>query len=161
MNLTQANGAELLSLLEKVEAALKLSTKPSKAAIVRSMAEAGWCSPKSSGTEKTLVNRAKALGLTLPPTLAQVMGEGNGSQSSTPSPTSRPSKSSVPDVEPPTQSSDGIHVAFIGSLSFAKVDQQGTAKLSFSDGTAAQFSGCAVDAFRSSCTLLELSGSSC
>ena len=58
---------EVASALASAEAHMsRPDAKPSLAAILRSMASLGLCSPRSAGAEKTLVRRALELGVPLP-----------------------------------------------------------------------------------------------
>lgn len=59
---------EVAGALASAEAHMsRADVRPSLAAILRAMASLNLCSPKSAGSEKSLVRRALELGLQLPP----------------------------------------------------------------------------------------------
>lgn len=135
----------LRPILQAVEDALKQSSKPTKALVVKTLAQHGLCSESSSGTEKTLQAAASKLGiLSVAPTFSVLMGE--ASPRSTPG-----SAGTAPAPELPTP---GKTLLCLKSIS--QIDAVGgRAKVTFNDGEKKSFGRFDVSAFRSSCNLIE------
>jgi hypothetical protein len=133
----------LRPVLQAVEDALKQSSKPTKALVVKTLANQGLCSESSSGTEKTLISAAAKLNLTVPPTLSILMGEA----------TPRAAAGS-PGTPAPQLPSTGRMLLCLKSVS--QIDAVGgRAKIIFNDGTKKSCGSFDVSAFRSSCNLIE------
>lgn len=138
----------LRPILQAVEDALKQSSKPTKALVVKTLAQHGLCSESSSGTEKTLQAAASKLGiLSVAPTFSVLMGEASPRWT----PGSAGTAGTAPAPELPTP---GKTLLCLKSVS--QIDAVGgRAKVTFNDGEKKSFGRFDVSAFRSSCNLIE------
>ena len=75
MKIQELSTNQLHELVNHVEETLRGAPKPTKALIVRTLAERGHCSAKSTGTEQTLIKAMKAKNVGIPEALASLMGE--------------------------------------------------------------------------------------
>lgn len=75
MKIQELSTDQLHELVNHVEETLRGAPKPTKALIVRTLAERGHCSAKSTGTEHTLIKAMKAKNVGIPAALASLMGE--------------------------------------------------------------------------------------
>jgi len=149
---------QLLQLADRIEQAL--ASKASKAAIVRTIAEHGYCSPKSTGIEKTLIKVLTSNGIPIKPKLAAVMGVSPtpSTRTETPDVTVAPT---LPTPEPEPQGQ--LLLPMTGGVSHLVVDGN-KVKTFFADGRPPSERGCDGESLernlRSNYILLELTESS-
>lgn len=129
---------EVESALASAEAHMsRPDSKPSLAAILRAMASLNLCSPKSAGSEKTLVRRALELGVPLPTNVefaaASVVAEFR----------QRPAPPKI--------------LVSMRAVSRVEVSDNNQATAVFPDGRRLSIGAFDESALRSSCDLIELS----
>jgi hypothetical protein len=158
MKISQRSKEELVTALTVVETAL--GEKPTKAMIVKVLAERGWCSTKSAGIETTFKTAILAAGVDLNeyPNFSKVMGDTGHKAVEKPAPTTAepalaPAAPAPPSPEAPEGPGDFTVVNLKAvSLLQTKGDKT-TTRLVGSDEVLSGSVGASV--LRSNCNLIE------
>jgi len=165
MRLNQRSIDELMTAMAVVEKAL--AEKPTKATVVKSLANIGWCSPKSAGIEKTFLDALTAKGITITPNFAAVMGMKSGATAETVKPVTTkepptvPATATAPTAKPeesirvaPPEGPGDFTVVNLKAVSLMQTKRERT-EVRFIGSECGLSGSVAVGLLRSSCNLIE------
>lgn len=105
MRISEMSARDVKSAVDEVEIALRKAPRLTKAVVISTLSGLGLCSPKSTGTEKTLLNALQKHGISIPEKFAELMGVPAGKSSPAPQanePTAETLEDNAPTSQPPT-----------------------------------------------------------
>lgn len=153
--LKDLNASQLQALLNNVEK--RLGTSPTKAEVIRTVADEGHCSPSSTTVPATLLKCVERHGLPIPSHFAQLMGVVPTIAHPLPQ---TPSTLGQPETSQPDKPSvASARLLNLKSVSAIEVNaEKGKAIIHFMDGEITESGSFDVSEFRSNCNLIAFNG---